>query len=118
MRSLIPSAESVRAARSFARAVCVDHGVSADRAEDAVLVTSELIGNAVRHGAPPLAYEVEIHGNDVLVVVQDGGNHPPADGSSSPISGQSGRGLFIVSQLAQDWGWRRCTGGKQVWARI
>lgn len=118
MQPLIPAAESVRAARSSARAVCLDYGMDGERAEDAALVASELIGNAIRHGAPPLAYHVEIDGPDVLVVVQDGDDSPPADGSSSPMSGESGRGLFIVSQLAREWGWQRCTGGKQVWARV
>ena len=118
MRPLIPAAESFRAARTSARAVCVAHGVDGGRADDVVLVTSELIGNAVRHGAPPMSYDVEVHGQDVLVVVQDGGDQLLASGSSSPHGGESGRGLFIVSQLAQEWGWRRCIGGKQVWARV
>lgn len=118
MHYLEASAESVHAARCCARSVCAEHGVDCDRAEDVVLVASELVGNAVRYGAPPLAYDVEIDGPDVLVVVQDGDDTPPGDGSASPTSAEGGRGLFIVSQLAREWGWMRCRGGKQVWARI
>ncbi len=84
-----------------------------------MLVTSELVGNAVRHGAPPLAYDVALDDGDVLVVVEDSDDQPPGDAQiCSASDAEGGRGLFLVSRLARRWGWRRLGRGKQIWARL
>jgi anti-sigma regulatory factor (Ser/Thr protein kinase) len=69
-----------------------------DLVEDVRLVTSELVGNAVRHGEPPVTLEVLLDDDDgrhrVVLTCRDGG---PWDGSD-PSPG-SGRGLVIVRAL-------------------
>lgn len=118
MQPLPSSPDSVRAARRQARRFCATHSVDDDRVEATVLVTSELVTNALRHGTPPLAYNIAMDGTDVLVVVQDSDGRAPGDGKASPLSADSGRGLFIVSTVARAWGWTPCADGKHVWARV
>ena len=69
-----------------------------DLVDDVRLVTSELVGNAVRHGEPPVTLDVVIDDTDgrhrVVLTCHDGG---PWDGSD-PSPG-SGRGLVIVRAL-------------------
>ena len=69
-----------------------------DLVDDVRLVTSELVGNAVRHGEPPVTLEVVLDDDGgrhrVVLTCQDGG---PWDGSD-PSPG-SGRGLVIVRAL-------------------
>jgi anti-sigma regulatory factor (Ser/Thr protein kinase) len=69
-----------------------------DLVDDVRLVTSELVGNAVRHGEPPVTLEVVLDDDGgrhrVVLTCHDGG---PWDGSD-PSPG-SGRGLVIVRAL-------------------
>ena len=112
------SPTSIRDARAFARSVCADDGVSADLCQALEVVMSELVGNAVRHGRHPVSFEVEREGRDVLVVVMDADATPPGDGECCDLDSEGGRGLFLVSQLSQQWGWYSSGTGKRVWARI
>lgn len=118
MQPLIASPQCIRAARAAARAVCLHNGIRGERMEDVVLVTSELVGNAIRHGRSPLAYDVAMDGNAVRVVVQDAAPRPPGHVSPAQSSAEGGRGLFIVAQLARDWGWSPCSDGKCIWATL
>ena len=69
-----------------------------DLVDDVRLVTSELVGNAVRHGEPPVTLEVLLDDGGgrhrVILTCHDGG---PWDGSDPSPS--SGRGLVIVRAL-------------------
>jgi serine/threonine-protein kinase RsbW len=69
-----------------------------DLVDDVRLVTSELVGNAVRHGEPPVTLEVLLDDDSghhrVVLTCHDGG---PWDGSGPSPS--SGRGLVIVRAL-------------------
>jgi serine/threonine-protein kinase RsbW len=79
--------------------------------EDAAVVMSELVGNAVRHGSPLpdgcVDVSWELHPSQLRLEVCDGGGAAPEDvvgrGRVAP-SAESGRGLAIVSLLAKDWG--------------
>ena len=69
-----------------------------DLVDDVRLVTSEIVGNAVRHGEPPVTLELTLDDSGdrhrVTITCHDGG---PWDGSDpSPLSG---RGLVIVRAL-------------------
>jgi anti-sigma regulatory factor (Ser/Thr protein kinase) len=94
------------------------------------LVVAELGANAARHGRVSgrdfqlrlhLTAEAGASAATVRVEVTDTrGEKPPVletAGAAEPE--ESGRGLLLVSQLADDWGWRPRTDGpgKTVWAR-
>lgn len=69
---------------------------------DLLLLSSELISNAVRHGPPRSLVRLlaERHGADVRVEVTDGGL--PA---AMPTHGAgTGRGLRVVDRVATSWG--------------
>lgn len=99
-----------------------DRAVSQDRIDDVVLVASELVSNAVVHAGSARADEDldvawEVQPDYVLVKVIDASPDLPLRRSTNDTDTR-GRGLSIVAALALDWGVRRTTSGKQVWARV
>ena len=87
--------------------------------DDATLVVSELIANAVRHAVPPLALHAIRMPAGVRLEVSDGAHDAMRPRTRTPDVGDpSGRGLGIVSALTQDWGVRADPHGKTVWADL
>ncbi|WP_149264686.1 ATP-binding protein [Actinomadura sp. K4S16] len=87
-------------------------------AEDVQLITSELATNAVEHGAGDrMALVLTGDGERVRVELTDGGGGEPrvrAPGDDE----EGGRGLVIVTAVAERWGVRREGGGTCVWAEV
>ena len=106
------STASIRKARVF-----VDVTLSAwdlhGLREPAVLLTSELATNAVVHARTPFRVTVMLD-DDLTVEVSDGSEVLPRL-EPVPIDGESGRGLLLVSRLADRWGSRPEERGKTVW---
>jgi anti-sigma regulatory factor (Ser/Thr protein kinase) len=86
---------------------------------DAELLTSEVVSNAVMHGAPPLVLDVVADDDHLLVRVSDGSEVVPSllTVDSDPDS-VSGRGLRIVQLVASAWGIETTDRGKTVWFRV
>jgi len=83
--------------------------------EEALLLVTELVTNAVRHAGPPVRLEVSCGGPSGLGVrVSDGSSHPPAAHRSEPDH-ESGRGVALVDLLSDAWGVEREADGKTVW---
>jgi len=111
--------EAFRRARSIVR----EHGAQLppDVVNDAELLASEVVSNAVRHGAAPLRLTLTAGDSRLTVEVSDGGDARPAIAPGDPDPGGSGgRGLRIVRSLATEWGVaaNRGTPGKTVWFRM
>ncbi|WP_017933675.1 ATP-binding protein [Nocardioides sp. Iso805N] len=89
--------------------------------DDAALLVSELMSNAVRHGAGLALLTVSLHDGALTVAVHDDGVGLPLvrTGIGDP-SAASGRGLGIVQRLADQWGVDVDQGreGKTVWFRL
>lgn len=118
---ILPSIpESVQIARLHVRTALGFHGL-ADYAEDAEIITSELVTNAVQHvrgdGAETIGVTLARATNPptVTVVVSDSSSDGPVLRDTSAGS-ERGRGLKIVEALSAHWGWRPEEGGKAIFA--
>jgi anti-sigma regulatory factor (Ser/Thr protein kinase) len=84
-----------------------------------VLITSELVSNAVLHGSEPVELTLRREGSGVTVEVSDG--DPAVDNVRSPAANDrmhGGIGLFLIAALADGWGIRPSRAGKTVWATV
>jgi anti-sigma regulatory factor (Ser/Thr protein kinase) len=93
-------------------------------AEDAMVIVSELVTNAVRHGGRSAAVPdpVELilwrQSGQVVCAVTDPGADPPVLTHPDPLA-EAGRGLHVVEALSATWGWTRLSGRrKAVWAAL
>ncbi|WP_175410232.1 ATP-binding protein [Streptomyces sp. TRM64462] len=70
-------------------------------ADVAELLVSELVANAVQHGAPPIVLRLD-HGHGTLsITVHDGGKPATAPRpASASRTAERGRGLHLISALA------------------
>lgn len=86
--------------------------------DDAQLIVSELVANAVRHThTRRIGVSVTRHPDHVRIVVTDTSRTLPAPKTAAPES-EAGRGLLLVDQLTTRWGSKRFRTGKQVWAEL
>lgn len=104
-------------------------GVSESVVDDAVLILSELLSNACRHGRPlgardvgdgeiRAAWRVDKAGRLTVEVTDGGGPTRPIPATPS-VTAHGGRGLNIISALAQDWGVRDGAAGEvTVWVVV
>ncbi|WP_217161821.1 ATP-binding protein [Streptomyces sp. AC512_CC834] len=109
---------AVPEARSFLGGVLEEWEIS-DRSADVVLCLSELATNAVRHVARgEFAVEVSLDEGRLRVEVHDTGAGEPHVGQPSQDD-TDGRGLLIVSSLADGWGVvPHAPCGKTVWTEF
>ncbi|MEU8028195.1 SpoIIE family protein phosphatase [Streptomyces sp. NPDC049099] len=80
------------------------------------LVLSELITNAIRYGSDPIHVRL-IHDRSLICEVADGSSTSPHLRYAATTD-EGGRGLFLVSQLAERWGTRYTDQGKVIWAEL
>lgn len=88
-------------------------------ADAAVLLTSELVTNAVTHGSPPPAgtfvlLTVAWDAAGLRVDVHDGSGDLPVLNQAS-AEAETGRGLLLVTSLSAEWGSYRTPTGKAVY---
>jgi anti-sigma regulatory factor (Ser/Thr protein kinase) len=116
--------DAVRRAR---RALETFEELQADeqRAFDVRLLVSELVGNAVTHGAADGASErvelvASLHRHRLHVEVSDGGAGFILGDRSAPPGPEatSGRGLFLLRTLADRYGVGDEQGGGHVWFEV
>ena len=83
--------------------------------DDALLLVSELVTNAVVHAGTEIELLIDI-GPDVarIEVIDHGPGLPVRQGDPADIR-EDGRGIFLLDALAQEWGTRHFEGGKSVW---
>jgi anti-sigma regulatory factor (Ser/Thr protein kinase) len=110
-------AEAVREARSIVRHYGGE--LSTEIVEDAELLASEVVTNAVRHGGPVIEFAVAVDAASLTVRVSDGSSRLPNLRDDSALDEPSGRGLKMVDQVATEWGVELVAGdGKTVWFRL
>jgi anti-sigma regulatory factor (Ser/Thr protein kinase) len=85
---------------------------------DAVeLLTVEVVTNALIHAGTPLRLRIRREGSGVHVEVHDGSSVPPRRQHYSRTA-TTGRGVGLLEDLADEWGWRPEPDGKTVWFRV
>jgi anti-sigma regulatory factor (Ser/Thr protein kinase) len=123
-RHLDCSPASPRSARGLVRDAFATCDAAADRPEDvldtAVLLTSELVTNALVHAATDLTVHVDLTCERLRVEVDDGSAMAPAAGpvDMADLVSTGGRGLPLVATLALRWGWEPLADGKRVWFEV
>lgn len=101
-------------ARSHVRAAIRASDVPVDR-DDAVLLTSELVTNAIRHEAgETITLAVNYSSGQLRVDVHDTSRSLPA-AVAAPGDAETGRGLMLVATLSAEWGFYRTSAGKAVY---
>ncbi|MFF0364701.1 ATP-binding protein [Streptomyces fungicidicus] len=108
--------ESAATARRLVQVVVLrEWGLTPALTEDAVLLVSELVGNAVRHtGARVFGLRMRHRRGWIRVEVRDPSRGLPC---LMPVQDMdvSGRGLFLVDALADRWGVDLLPRGKTTW---
>jgi GAF domain-containing protein/anti-sigma regulatory factor (Ser/Thr protein kinase) len=121
-----PEPAAAAAARRFVRQILQSWDIAArtwdpDRlVDDAVLLTSELVTNAVVHAGTSLDVTCRLTSGELEVAVRD--RHParslPDIPKAASISAERGRGLLLPSVLASSWGVTYARTAKAVWFRL
>ncbi|MFE0513714.1 ATP-binding protein [Streptomyces sp. NPDC058964] len=114
-RTLPAGPQAAPMARQAARRQLKVWGVDDETAYTTELIVSELVGNAVRYGSPPMQLRL-IHDRMLTCEVSDASASTPRV-KHARIIDETGRGLFIIASLADQWGTRYQTQGKTVWAQ-
>ncbi|MCT9935084.1 ATP-binding protein [Planotetraspora sp. A-T 1434] len=104
------------------RLVSATLGRDHPRHDDCVLLTSEIVTNAVIHSRSgdggTFTITVSCLPDRVRICVQDDGSaRPPCAGHAVP-NGSSGRGLPLLDALSDRWGIVREGGRNEVWFEI
>nr|WP_161556652.1 ATP-binding protein [Micromonospora acroterricola] len=86
-------------------------------ADTMVLLASEIIANAVRHGPPPRHLELCLRADTVRLEVTDSSGVPPVL-RHPDVRELGGRGLWLIDTLAARWGWYPRPPGKVVWSEM
>lgn len=106
-------------ARQAVRAAVADWRL-AYLADEAVLLASELITNAIQHtgpDTPTTVLRIEYAGTWLRIEVHDGCPRQPRPRIPDSLD-ESGFGLVLVDALAAKWGVQRTASGKAVWAEL
>lgn len=90
--------------------------------DEAEIVTSELVSNAIRHARPladgTLRVRWKVKGDAVELEVTDGGGVSIPKPAPRVLWATTGRGLRIVRSLAHEWGVTEDRSGVTVWAAL
>jgi len=112
--------QSVAVGRHWVVACASGHGLNGVLGQVIELLCSELLTNAVLHGADggPVALAVRVSTTAVRVSVSDAAREAPVVLHSEP-SDLHGRGMAIVEAMSQRWGVENhAEGGKTVWFEL
>jgi anti-sigma regulatory factor (Ser/Thr protein kinase) len=103
-------------ARAFLRCAAQDWAVDDDLAQDAAMVLTELVANAVDHARSASTLSLGMTHEGLTVAVRDAAPGPvPRPAPIDPTAAR-GRGLQMVDALTTAWGVTLHAGGKTVWA--
>jgi anti-sigma regulatory factor (Ser/Thr protein kinase) len=108
--------DAPRAARSFVADTLQRWGF-VSLVDDAMLTMSELATNAIVHADSPFTVVIASEADTVRLSVRDQSTLVPTRRDNGPMA-QSGRGIDLVSVIADRWGIEVLPDGKVVWAEL
>ena len=116
--TFLPQAASVRDARAFVVSLLDAWGLS-DAAPRAVLLTSEVVTNAILHAGTTVTVTLRCDESRevVRVTVRDGSAAMPKRRRYGPLA-TTGRGLAMVAAAAHSFGVDSLPVGKDVWFEL
>ncbi|GAA2617096.1 hypothetical protein GCM10010411_60300 [Actinomadura fulvescens] len=120
---MLPHApSSVAIARKRLTSDLIASGVFDSVVDDASVIVSELLSNALRHARALPSGQVRVtwsyQGEMLEVAVSDGGAMTEPRRGPGTLSSLGGRGLGIVEALSEGWGVRHEDGATTVWAQL
>ena len=80
-----------------------------------IAVLSELVANSIIHATTELQVSLERWQYMIKIVVADGNDQPPVM-RSLDVAVDCGRGMHIVDQYSDLWGYEITDQGKRIWA--
>ncbi len=113
--------EQVSAARAFIAQTLSTHRVRTDN-DTATLLTSEIVTNAIAHtksgveGGTVTIVVIGVPRGVLVEVIDDGSAGTPI--VKGDLYAAEGHGLFLVQQLAAQWGYLRDPAGTTVWFHL
>ncbi|MEU9191503.1 ATP-binding protein, partial [Streptomyces sp. NPDC048484] len=97
----------------------LDRPIAAEAADTVVLVVSELVTNALRHGGGTFSLDLTAHPDSIAVAVHDRSPQAPRMRTPDLNGGTGGFGWPMVNRLARATAvTRRTAGGKTVSALL
>lgn len=115
--TLPPAPASAGAGRRFVADVLWQRGFSTDVIDDAMLLTSEVVTNAVVHAGTDVDLVVLVDAAMARIEVHDGLAVVPVVSPPEPLA-PAGRGLGVILALAEAWGVCGSGDGKCVWFEL
>ena len=117
VRTWLPAEpQAAGGARRAVRALLLTAGLVP---EDAELLVSELVGNAVRHASgADILLRASLDDGLLRVEVQDSSPRVPALPEPPDWASEGGRGLLLVERIADRWGAELVPGGKRLWFEL
>jgi anti-sigma regulatory factor (Ser/Thr protein kinase) len=113
--------ERVSAARTFVAQTLSTHRVDAD-GDAATLLTSEIVTNAIQHtksgveGGTVTIVVIGVPRGVLVEIIDDGSAGTPI--VKGDLYAAEGHGLFLVQNLAAQWGYLRDPAGTTVWFHL
>lgn len=114
---ILTAGDGPRAARKAVADCCTRASTGPECAEHAVLLTSEVVTNALRHGTGQVRVGCDADDAIVRVEVGDDERGRPRV-RRADTDEESGRGMFLVDALASAWGVTDTAHGKVVWFEV
>ncbi|MGZ4639159.1 MAG: ATP-binding protein [Actinomycetes bacterium] len=97
-------------------------GVAPEEGDDAMLVLSELVSNAVKHAAPlpgdAVRVRWSVQADTLHIEITDGGATTRPNAVAAAVSSLGGRGLDIVRSVCRQWGVTEEVDSVTVWADV
>jgi anti-sigma regulatory factor (Ser/Thr protein kinase) len=116
-RRLPADLSSAQAARRFVADVLGEWSL-APLVDEAELLVSELVTNAVVHTGEAVELRLRRQGGGIRVEVIDGSSERHPELQDVELDDTSGRGLFLVAVLSSSWGIEPHGVGKAVWFEL